>query len=346
MAFKDDSPSSTAVRQAILALSSLKLYGQSRAIPFKTKALSALLKSMKHDIGIREGMQLVAASMLLCLYEIFDTTDSDSASTWTWYACGAKNIVKTVYASNKIYIGDPAILLDWVYYHDTLSKFSLRHWKQRTVAQSTCVSDYSIKSRQALSPNKELIIGIFGCSLEILDIISQVVDIVLDPANPSYFSDTHERTMKSLELRLINVRQVMEVHDGEQQTRSEKIAELYRIATLVYLKRAAQKHPSSSCEVRELIDNAMMLLSQLETCERPFPLFVIGCEARDDIQRSQIIDILSKTQQQRKVGNLISVQEMIEVAWIQDDLHTEQELDFTSKLTVAMSTNAILPTFI
>jgi hypothetical protein len=70
MAFADSSSSSCAVLQAIFALASLHLYGQSQAIVFKEKALLAIEASLNEGSGMREVLQRIAAAMILGLYEV------------------------------------------------------------------------------------------------------------------------------------------------------------------------------------------------------------------------------------------------------------------------------------
>lgn len=72
MAFTDNSPSSSAVLQSLLALASVHLYGlQDQAGELKLSALKALGDASSLPIGSAEAMQHVAAGMLLCSVEVF-----------------------------------------------------------------------------------------------------------------------------------------------------------------------------------------------------------------------------------------------------------------------------------
>ena len=70
MSFADSSSSSCAVLQAIFALASLHLYGQSQAIVLKEKALLAMEASLNEGSGMRQVLQRIAAAMILGLYEV------------------------------------------------------------------------------------------------------------------------------------------------------------------------------------------------------------------------------------------------------------------------------------
>lgn len=46
------------------------------------------------------------------------------------YFRGLKHLVRTAGLDKLHQNREVAVLLDWVYYHDVLSRFSLQHWRQ------------------------------------------------------------------------------------------------------------------------------------------------------------------------------------------------------------------------
>ncbi|OCL14685.1 hypothetical protein AOQ84DRAFT_384532, partial [Glonium stellatum] len=346
MSFADSSPSSCAVLQAIFALASVHLYGPSPAIAFKQKALLALEASLNEETGMREVLQRIAAAMLLGLYEIFDQPDSPYG--WAQHICKAKMAVKGAYTLDTAYQGDLALILDWVYYHDVLSKFSVRHYKQRTIDQVTCAKDKYIMYKQLASPRKTMILGTFGCSLETLVTISQIFDVTIELDSCSTVS---ANTIDKLERRLKFARQELDIEtldDPEylvQEQSLRDIAELYRLAGLLYLYRAAKKAPISHSSVTKFVSDAFEVIGRLQTCERVFPLFIVACEARTDAQRAEILRILANTWKTFRVGNVFRIQQLIERLWAQDDLDSENQLDYSLKITSVLSTGGALPAF-
>ncbi|KAK2796339.1 hypothetical protein FQN51_009429 [Onygenales sp. PD_10] len=331
MALGDSSLCSSAVLQAVLALSSLYLYGPAKAMPYKVKALSALTNSAKRSLGFKEGLQHIASGIILGLVEvgfpplfkdyqlnIYNQINDASGwtSSWAVHICHAKKLVDVIYSNGQEYRGDSALILDWVYYHDVLSKFGIS--------------------------------GSLGGSLEIFDAISQLCDMVLDPDDPTRHDEVFIQKLRSLELRFENIHQSVDETNGplqfEQRKYAEQIAELYRLAGLIYLLRAGMKLPHSSMKCQTLIDKAFQILSQLDTCDRPFPLFIIACEARDDGRRSQILDLIRRSQDARFSGGLDCAQKSIEACWIQDDLHAGQvEIDCALKFTAVLSMHKFVP---
>lgn len=45
---------------------------------------------------------------------------------------GCIKIAKSGHRKHRTYQGDDATLLDWVFYHNVLYKFSIQHWLQRS----------------------------------------------------------------------------------------------------------------------------------------------------------------------------------------------------------------------
>jgi len=64
---------------------------------------------------------------------------------WARYACGAKMTGHHVYSANQIYEGDARVLLDWLFYHDALARFSTRHWVKITPSMEECTKDNHIR---------------------------------------------------------------------------------------------------------------------------------------------------------------------------------------------------------
>jgi hypothetical protein len=71
MSFIDSSTSSVAVLQALYAVTALLLYGPGKAEQYKARAISALSATFRYNMSIKEGLQRIAAGLLLSLYEVW-----------------------------------------------------------------------------------------------------------------------------------------------------------------------------------------------------------------------------------------------------------------------------------
>ncbi|KAJ4315877.1 hypothetical protein N0V84_008146 [Fusarium piperis] len=124
MALADSTPSSKAVLQGILALSSLRLSGNAAAFVHKTKAISALARSLSLDKTRELTSKTVVASMLLYLYET--THPSLTGPSWALYLCGVKKIATSAHMErNTRRCMDHGPFFNWLHYHEIMGHFSL-----------------------------------------------------------------------------------------------------------------------------------------------------------------------------------------------------------------------------
>jgi hypothetical protein len=156
--------------------------------------------------------------------------------------------------------------------------------------------------------------------------------------------DKLERTLKYTRqmTRLENPEDPQSVEDFRQM---QDVAELYRLGGLIYLHRAGRRCASSNQTLQKLVDDAFNILKRLDACERTFPLFIVSCEARTDTQRTIVLELIKRTRGCFKYNSMVRVRSFIERFWAQDDLDTEHDIDYASKLTAALSNVGTLPAF-
>lgn len=205
----------------------------------------------------------------------------------------------------------------------------------------------NVTKRTALTVDYQIVPTI-GCSIEVLTAISNIINTVLEMEKS--VDPRPNDTIEKLERRLKYSQQKVSIDSlgdfGFNSTEQVlNIAELYRLSGLIYLHRATQATAASNQPLQELVDSAFTILGGLETCERTFPLFIVACEARDDIRRGTILRILNATQAQFAPGNSFRVRQYIERFWTQEDLDANQEIDYASKVTAVLSSAAALPVF-
>ncbi|KAK3361387.1 fungal-specific transcription factor domain-containing protein [Lasiosphaeria ovina] len=350
MSLTSEAPPAVATRHAIAALSYQHLERRQEALAHHGKALSALqvsidsLSQLMPRTDSVQAFQAMAASMLLNIYESLNF-DASSLS-WAIFFCGVKKIANLVHRPHTTYEGDPALILDWVFYHDTFYKFSIRHWPNKEDQQVQLAAQEKIISKAVFSPMRQIILKSSGCSLEMLDIICHVIDAVRDRDDPSHLSAEHLGIIRTLQLRLDRVKQVLQnqkppAHPWEQR------ADLYRLAAYIYLERMALCRPRGDPKVASLIDQAMSLLSTLGICERPWPVFVIALEARTDEERRSIVDLLGTASDLKPLGSIPLLKRMIHAAWVQQDLGLGGDggLDPLPVYNAVISGNRVPPAF-
>lgn len=79
--------------------------------------------------------------------------DSPETHQWLMYACGAREVAKTHYFPGQVYEGDASVILNWLFYHEALFNFSVRHWRNQTSGLGVCMLDDQIRRAVLLSGN-------------------------------------------------------------------------------------------------------------------------------------------------------------------------------------------------
>ncbi|KAL5042601.1 hypothetical protein BDW71DRAFT_144495 [Aspergillus fruticulosus] len=320
MALMNTSPSSRAVRQALLGLSSLHRYGvQGQAFEFKISAIKSLKAASHTNISAAEALQHVAAGMLLCSFEIQKA--SCTSSQWRLFVSGVKQVL---YASSLLSLRRDSIvgaMVDWVYYHHTMGQFSALHW--RPALHTECCPPVACCGTPQLTPSPT------NTLLILFNQGYQVLAATPDPVPP--------RALQTLAWEL----QTLPLPDAPDPT-----FELFRLAILVYFDRmtASTLEPRSSTQAR--IQHALTIFATLDSCPRQFPLFIIGCEARTDEERCTVLELIDRTEKTASSRSVVILRALIKAVWVQDDLAGDRELGYREKMTAIVSVCSLLPMFV
>ena len=133
--------------------------------------------------------------------------------------------------------------------------------------------------------------------------------------------------------------------EGEGVSGIASVVELCQLVALVYLERAAGSFLADKARVGQRIERAFSILGGLEVCERPFPLLILACEARNDEQRITILDLIARTEKNTPVRNLNLIKSIIRSIWVQDDL-ADEDIGYLDRMSIILSSSESLPTFV
>lgn len=185
------------------------------------------------------------------------------------------------------------------------------------------------------SPYPYQIIGSLGCSVEIMEIIHHINQLraiatrtQIEKTEGHFERPSVMWTFQGLQDRLFRLKQQPPTDDTlrsvKDQTKIQLTAEFYRIAAILYL-RAICPHVDATNQTPVWLDSAFEVLAGLEICTSPWPLFVVACECRTDKQRIVILRTLDRMDQDRKIGNVLVLRDLIENYWKQKDLQADGE---------------------
>ncbi|KAJ4355643.1 uncharacterized protein N0V89_003663 [Didymosphaeria variabile] len=275
-----------------------------------------------------------------------------TASEWTWYVNGIKEVLYSERPHVKCTLDEEKnTLLNWVYYHDVMKQFSIRHWKttprdksEPSITQPQLQDD---SNRKQISQQDLLVCHRVTPSAPwitvILKLMSELCDTVptkprLETMNAQDLEEFANR-IRILDWRIRNV---------PVPSAAEKISSsvrLYQLAMLIYLNRVTANILHQASKIQDYIDNAFTLLAELETCKPHFPMYIIGWEASTDEQRATVLELLGRTKKDPSSRSMFHVEVLVQAGWTQDDL-AEGELNYWDKVTTLISVCSTMPSFV
>ena len=175
-------------------------------------------------------------------------------------------------------------------------------------------------------------------------------EMIRKPTDSLYHSDEYENSLRCLENRITNIVPLApEVISGTISALSTAwvaTMELFKLAALIYLKRASRNFSGTSLQIHAMVERAYILLDDLETFNPAFPLLIIGCEARTDEQRMRILEHIERAMKTSSLRSLYGLQNILQQIWVQDDLAVDYELDYLNRLDAVISSYRIMPSFV
>jgi hypothetical protein len=174
-------------------------------------------------------------------------------------------------------------------------------------------------------------------------------EIIRTPSSSLYHRNEYEDSLRVLESRITNIvpSAPKSVLDTALDSNSTWVAmmELFKLAALIYLKRASRNFSGISPEIDMMVEKAFVLLDGLKTFNMTFPLLIIGCEARKDKQRMSILEHIERVMENSSLRSVHGLRNILQQIWVQDDLAMGYDLDYLNKLDAVISSYQIMPSF-
>ncbi|KAI1336224.1 fungal-specific transcription factor domain-containing protein [Xylariaceae sp. FL0016] len=354
MALAHDTASGQAVLYAMLAFASIHRSGlHQQTMQFKISALRALSVSADQatDRGI-DAAHHIATCMLLCAFELM--LPSESSGDWLRYTQAATDLVQRTQLTYESDQGDVSCLLDWVFYHHTISRFATYHWRHQSEAlayPSPISSESENESESDTAMQKiEPVLRSSNPSHEILNLLSELCDVLLHPLDPRSRSEKYQAHIRSLEWSIVNLPASSSQKDLGSEVEGDNMPlpiQMYQRATIVYLLRASQSPWESPANLDNMLAKSFAERVKAPSCSHFFPLFILACEARTDEQRTSIVDLIERTERTSQVRSMARFKAGIQSFWVQRDLHADSDLlmSYMDLMKQVVSSGNILPSF-
>lgn len=350
MSLAHDTTSGLALFYALLAFSSLRCNGLDRqAIRLKVAALHYLSASSKEGpLSSAEAAQHVAASMLLNAFEILLPVHS-SGEEWLCYINGATKVLQVTRLTDRSNDSDIGRLLDWVYYHDAVSRFPTHHWRRKPLSLEATGSD-SLISQGLRSPplaKRRQVMPSPNPAHAILGLLSETCDTLLSPGDPRSRDEGYRNRLRALEEKIENLPPIPALATPAADAMAAVEIEVYQLATRIYLLRASQDPWESSSKLDSLIRRAFTVPLKANFCVHFFPLFILACEARTDEQRGSILNLIDRTETGARIRSMKGLRREIQSIWVQQDLHADSDLlmNYLGIMSAVISSSNALPSF-
>ncbi|KAH7160357.1 fungal-specific transcription factor domain-containing protein [Dactylonectria estremocensis] len=348
MSLDDETSPSLAVRHSMNALTYLHLKDFPSSIQYRMLAISALRRTISQTLDVKTRPQAVAASMLLSIYEVADR--SGTTRDWSTYFDGCLMIFASGHQAQLKHPGDASTLLDWVLYYNVFYKFGIAHWPRRTKQQEAIANRQNLISQIASHPRRQIIQTTLGCSLEILSILSQAVDLFRHRKRSEPPSTELLQAVDELQLQLGAVDQHLNSgadNEVKGNTASNKhytpLSRLFQLAVHIYLDRVVCASPVSSPLSQAAAEEMFDILRDLRVCERPFPMFILSLQAEEESERLLVLEALRNSKSKRALGNSNLTQKMIQRIWAQQDLHCDEGVDALLVINAVFGTYSTPP---
>ncbi|KAH7094456.1 fungal-specific transcription factor domain-containing protein [Paraphoma chrysanthemicola] len=345
----ESSNTTNTVLQAVFALSSLQLYGSGSASAFryKKRVVAEIANAATDWLDETALLKNLIATMLLYHCEV-GSVESSRRGTWVTFFCAVKRIINTSPVMNKLIRPEYSVFLDWIYYHEALSEFAVRHWK---VPYDGCGFAPLVRSAGAVGTSRQHPDADEGKSFS-----NDVLELLVHACRQAIVPPCPEMAYTAVELERATVLEqhiTMAVGDfgpipessAAPKNRHTMISDLHRVACLIYVNRAVHRVSATDFRHRRLVREGMLLMKELDACQSAWPLFIIGCEAIDDEQRLVVLNVYERIRRdpRQRSSHVDSTQRLVEAVWNQLDLDEEGQVEYTAILDAVIGGLPFMP---
>lgn len=277
---------------------------------------------------------------------------------------GTNSILHRVSEARGTWYSDDSLILNWISYLDVMYKFSVKMWRNKTPGQMQLVEQESRMTRALFSPERRFVspgskcgfdqnafanecnlgkvMPTLGCSLELLDLFSEAIDAVHAPGERPRPQHELQATIRSIELRLLSLEQYALDSTGNES--GAEVAEICRLAALVYLYRLARRDETTSQPLESALSLAYSKLRNFNSQLKAWAVFILGVEARTEDRRLIACRALRCSLGQSPAGTVPHVWEMIQRSWNYQDLQ-DDPVDAASYYIHVINQNPVPPCF-
>lgn len=243
-----------------------------------------------------------------------------------------------------------SLILAWSFHFDVMSQFSLRHWRTELIKFTVKELAFFPKSYEcgyqcilARTSFARQLPYIKVHAHPITQLLARVFETNLYSSDPQYHTVEYQQSLDDLshELETATISSI----EGDQEDDDIQHMEIARLAALVYHERVSRNFSGHSDRITTWITKAHATLRKVKNFPCFFALFVIGCETHEDEERVRFLDFFARLEEAPHLNRVTDIKGLIQSAWIQHDLASDEQLEYLSKINLVLSSRNVLPSF-
>ena len=281
-----------------------------------------------------------------------------SNACWVNYVCGARNIFDAIHDLDPAPGSKPSLVLGWLYFFDLIARFGVRHWRTKQIeaiakelgfdsrGDSSCVVQYILLRASLAQPRPNLEMHVHP----VIRLLAEVTDVAMYSSDPRYHTVKYRVHLEDLRSRMLATSSSTRVSRPSTKpnldaTVQEEL-ELTRLAGLIYLERISGNFSGDSTQISSWTQQALSILENFDVRPSSFALFIIGCEASVDKQRTSLLDFFVKMEAKPHLRTFTMARSLIESAWNQHDLVEDGQFQWARNINLVISSRDIPPALV
>ncbi|KAI1769759.1 fungal-specific transcription factor domain-containing protein [Hypoxylon cercidicola] len=293
---------------------------RAKALRLLRSQISQLASAGADETGCRIAKdQVIASTIMLTFFEI----SKDCSDSWTVHSDFARNFLSSRLKDiGSMSAEQEALLYFAVTYfvsHDILA-----------ATGGTLVEAAEMVSEMCKSTNNSTILGITGCSKDLLTLISEItqMSLLIEQSNTKPLPPAVQQRRDNVERHLHQLRQDIPGEFGSFKSEFIIVAEVKRLTAILYLYSridGAGPHEPHMIRITSQILSLLPKIS-LRTHTGLWPLFIVatlGVRPECDEDRKFILSRLTDLYQTRQLANVNKARLIVEDVWRLRDLRPE-----------------------
>ncbi|KAI1765289.1 fungal-specific transcription factor domain-containing protein [Hypoxylon sp. FL1150] len=293
---------------------------RAKALRLLRAQIARLASPETEEVGCRASTdQVIASTIMLAFFEI----SKDCSDSWTVHSDFARSFLSSRLGDVRSLSAEQEALLYFAvtYFvsHDILA-----------ATGGTLVEAAGMVSEMCKSTNNSTILGITGCTKDLLILISEItqMSLLIGQSSKKQLPPAVQQRRDNVERLLHQLRQDIPGEFGSFKSEFAMVAEVKRLTTILYLYSRIDGAGPHEPHIIRITSQILSLLPKisLRTHTGLWPLFIVatlGVRPECDEDRKFLLSRLTELYETRQLANVHKARLIVEDVWKKRDLRPE-----------------------